>query len=44
MRFLTLAEVLDLHRRLIQQTRGAGGVRELARIIHGVPKKHGSVT
>ena len=36
MRFLTLAEVLDLHRRLIQQTRGAGGVRELGGIESAV--------
>ena len=36
MRFLTLAEVRDLHRRLIQQTRGAGGVRELGGIESAV--------
>lgn len=29
MRYLTLAEVLDLHRRVIEQSGGADGVREL---------------
>lgn len=29
MRYLTLAEVLDLHRRVIEQSGGAEGVREL---------------
>jgi len=29
MRYLTLAEVLDLHRRVIEQSGGAAGVREL---------------
>ncbi len=29
MRFLSLREVLDLHRRLIDQTGGAAGVRDL---------------
>ena len=30
MRYLTLGEVLELHRRIIQQTGGASGVRNLA--------------
>ncbi len=29
MRYLTLAEVLDLHRRVIEQTGGADGIRDL---------------
>ena len=29
MRFLSLSEVLDLHRKLIDQTGGAAGVRDL---------------
>jgi death on curing protein len=29
MRYLTLAEILDLYRRVIEQTGGADGVREL---------------
>jgi death-on-curing protein len=29
MRYLTLAEVLDLHRRVIAQSGGANGIREL---------------
>ena len=29
MRYLTLGEVLELHRRIIQQTGGASGVRNL---------------
>jgi death-on-curing protein len=32
MRYLTLAEVLDLHRRVIAQSGGAGGIRELGGI------------
>ena len=30
MRYLTLAEILDLHRRLTEQSGGAGGIRDLA--------------
>ncbi len=33
MRYLTLAEVLDLHRRIIEQSGGAEGVRELNGIL-----------
>ena len=29
MRYLTLAEILDLHRRVIEQSGGAEGMREL---------------
>ena len=36
MRYLTLAEVLDLHRRVIAQTEGAGGVREMGSIESAV--------
>lgn len=32
MRYLTLAEVLDLHRRIIAQSGGANGIRELGGI------------
>ncbi len=36
MRFLTLAEVLDLHRRVIEQSGGADGVRELGGVESAV--------
>ena len=29
MRYLTLAEVVELHRRLLEATGGAGGIRDL---------------
>jgi death-on-curing protein len=31
-RYLTLPELLELHRRLVEQTRGAPGVRDLGRL------------
>jgi len=36
MRYLTLAEVLDLHQRLLSATGGAGGVRDLAALESSV--------
>ena len=36
MRYLTLGEVLELHRRIIQQTGGASGVRNLAALESAV--------
>ncbi|QDV41284.1 Toxin Doc [Stieleria neptunia] len=36
MRCLTLSEVLELHRRVIEQTGGAGGVRDLAGVEFAV--------
>ena len=36
MRYLTLAEVLDLHQRVIAQSGGAGGVRELGGVESAV--------
>jgi death-on-curing protein len=36
MRYLTLAEVLELHRRVIEQTGGAEGVRDLGAIESAV--------
>jgi death-on-curing protein len=36
MRYLTLGEVLDLHRRLIEQSGGAEGVRELGGVQSAV--------
>ena len=36
MRYLTLAEVLDLHRRVIEQSGGADGVRELGGVESAV--------
>ena len=36
MRYLTLAEVLDLHRRVIEQCGGADGVRELSGVESAV--------
>ena len=36
MRYLTLAEVLDLHRRVIEQSGGADGVRDLGGIESAV--------
>lgn len=36
MRYLTLAEVLDLHCRVIEQTGGADGVRDLGRVESAV--------
>ena len=36
MRYLTLAEVLDLHRRVIEQTGGADGVRDLGGVESAV--------
>ena len=36
MRYLTLAEVLDLHRRVISQSGGAEGVRELGGVESAV--------
>ena len=36
MRYLTLAEVLDLHRRVIEQSGGADGVRDLGRVESAV--------
>jgi death-on-curing protein len=36
MRYLTLAEVLELHRRVIEQTGGAEGVRDLGTIESAV--------
>ena len=36
MRYLTLAEVLDLHRRIIEQSGGAGGVRELGGVLNDI--------
>ena len=36
MRYLTLSEVLELHRRVIEQSGGAAGVRELAGVESAV--------
>ena len=36
MRYLTLAEVLDLHRRVIEQTGGADGIRDLGGVESAV--------
>ena len=36
MRYLTLAEVLELHRRVIEQSGGADGVRELGGVESAV--------
>jgi death-on-curing protein len=36
MRYLTLAEVLDLHRRVIEQSGGADGVRDLGGVESAV--------
>ena len=36
MRYLTLAEVLDLHRRVIEQSGGAEGIRELGGVESAV--------
>lgn len=36
MRYLTLSEVLELHRRVIEQTGGADGVRDLAGVESAV--------
>ena len=36
MRYVTLGEVLELHRRIIQQTGGASGVRNLAALESAV--------
>jgi death on curing protein len=36
MRYLALGEVLELHRRIIQQTGGASGVRNLAALESAV--------
>jgi len=36
MRYLTIGEVLELHRRIIQQTGGASGVRNLAALESAV--------
>ena len=36
MRYLTLAEVLELHRRIIQQSGGAPGVRDLGALESAV--------
>lgn len=36
MRYLTLAEVLDLHRRVMEQSGGAGGVRDLSGVASAV--------
>ena len=36
MRYLTLAEVLDLHRHVIEQSGGAQGIRELGGVESAV--------
>ena len=36
MRYLTLGEVLDLHRRVIEQSGGADGVRDLGGVESGI--------
>ena len=36
MRYLTLGEILELHRRVIEQSGGAGGVRELGGVESAV--------
>ncbi|MEO1998914.1 MAG: type II toxin-antitoxin system death-on-curing family toxin [Planctomycetaceae bacterium] len=38
MRYLTLGEVLDLHRRIIEQSGGAVGVREMGGVESAVPQ------
>jgi len=46
MRYLTLAEVLDLHHRIIEQSGGASGVRNLGGVESAVaqPQMHSAVT
>lgn len=39
MRYLTLAEVLDLHRRVIEQSGGADGVRDLGGVESAVANR-----
>ncbi|MBC8353636.1 MAG: type II toxin-antitoxin system death-on-curing family toxin [Planctomycetes bacterium] len=40
MRYLTLAEVLELHRRIIEQSGGAQGVRDLGSVESSVAQSH----
>ena len=40
MRYVTLGEVLELHHRIIQQTGGASGVRNLAALAFFIIQNH----
>jgi len=42
MRYLTLAEVFDLHGRVIEKSGGASGVRDLGGVEYAVAQRIGS--
>jgi len=44
MRYLTLAEVVELHRRLLQATGGAPGVRDLGALESAIAQPKASST